>query len=62
MNYKDKFKMQERVIIVDGMIKGVVVDYYNKVGERVIVKTENGHRWLIKPEDLVHESNQEAEE
>ena len=47
MDYREKFKKQERVIIVDGMIKGVVVDYYNNVGERVVVKTSNGHRWDV---------------
>ncbi len=49
-----KFKKGERVVILDGMIKGKVVGYYNGEGKRIKVLTDTSREWCIKPEDLAH--------
>ena len=49
-----KFEKDQKVVIVDGMIKAKVISYYygETTSERVKVVTENGHEWCIKTEDL----------
>ena len=54
MSYREKFKEQERVVIIDSMIQGIVVGYYDRVDDRVKVRTAVGHEWLVKPENLSH--------
>ena len=53
-DYKEQFRPDQRVVILDGMIEGVVKGHYDKVDERVKVETAMGHVWLVKPDGLVH--------